>query len=884
MPWGNFADNEVTWSALWSPSTNLVYVAIEVRDDIAGANDNDYDHLYRDDCIELFTDGDHNGGFYTNNNTKAQGWHIRRDNAIHVSFTSGRYTGTAITSAVKYGNNGNWVLELSMTIFDNFPSDIRPLSQGDIVGWDVWYDDSDNKTRYDGNWDRDRQVGWGYMGKAYINADAMQELLLGPEECNYLKVTYPNGGETWAVGTSKTITWDSRGTSGNVRIELSRNGGSTWETLFSSTSDDGAKLWTVTGPGSNNCVLKISDVDGYPSDVSDAPFTIDGGMISVISPNGGENWQKGTAQIIKWASSGTSGNVKIELTRNGGISWETLFASTLDDHSQPWMVTGPLSNNCKIRITDVDGSPSDLSDRTFNIVEEKLTVTSPNGGENWQIGTPHTIIWTSSGTSGNVKIELSRDGGLTWQTYFVSTLDDGSESWVVTGPASANCVIRISDVDGTPWDVSDSPFTISEERPQWKVPITVSGGGHTYTLAFGGDPTATDGFDSGMDEATAPPGMIYYAYFEIGVLPTYLKTDIRKWIAPYQSPIDWTLKIVNASGVTSTLVWNLIPLPSQGYFFLTGPELNINMRVQGSIQVSGNKTLTIQYRPLIPVSYYFSKAGWYLISLPVIPANNSLSALFPTAINAFGYNPNTGSYYTATSIEPKKGYWLLMPSAATVTVYGTLLTSYTEHYVSGWHLIGSVKGITDFTNPNDIPDGSVIGAYGWNAVTDQYIQVYPPGTGMLEEKQGYWLAVIQPCLLTIGGSASGMAKVAANVDVNSFSEQFGSQPPVPPFVTEQAASELLPITELTSRNYPNPFNPETVIEYSLPKAGLTRIYIYNALGQRIRTLLEKEQEQGVYQVIWNGRDDHGNQVTNGIYFYRIMNSGSMETKKMLMLK
>jgi len=129
-----------------------------------------------------------------------------------------------------------------------------------------------------------------------------------------------------------------------------------------------------------------------------------------------------------------------------------------------------------------------------------------------------------------------------------------------------------------------------------------------------------------------------------------------------------------------------------------------------------------------------------------------------------------------------------------------------------------------------------------------------------------------------------MAKVAANVDVNSFSEQFGSQPPVPPFVTEQAASELLPITELTSRNYPNPFNPETVIEYSLPKAGLTRIYIYNALGQRIRTLLEKEQEQGVYQVIWNGRDDHGNQVTNGIYFYRIMNSGSMETKKMLMLK
>lgn len=282
--------------------------------------------------------------------------------------------------------------------------------------------------------------------------------------------------------------------------------------------------------------------------------------------------------------------------------------------------------------------------------------------------------------------------------------------------------------------------------------------------------------------------------------------------------------------------------------------------------------------------YKFPQTGWYLISLPCYPSDNSLRALFPSAIGAFGYNANTGLYYETTKLEPKRGYWLLIPSPTTVMISGVPLTSFTEHYSAGWHFIGSVNKAINFTDPNDNPDGSVIGAYGWDIKTNQYFQVYPPGSGKLEPKEGYWLAVFQDCDLTIGGAALSKLKGATKVDKETFYKQFDSQPPAPPFLADQNIAELLPITEMTACNYPNPFNPETVIEYALPEAGLTRIIIYNALGQKIRSLLKKEQKSGIYQETWNGRDDNGSLAPSGIYFYRITHSGSVKTGKMLLLK
>jgi hypothetical protein len=75
---------------------------------------------------------------------------------------------------------------------------------------------------------------------------------------------------------------------------------------------------------------------------------------------------------------------------------------------------------------------------------ELLVTRKFNSGEVWNIGQSKEIRWTSSGVSGNVKIELSRNAGRTWVTLFANTPNDGSQFWHVTGPATPTALVRVS--------------------------------------------------------------------------------------------------------------------------------------------------------------------------------------------------------------------------------------------------------------------------------------------------------------------------------------------------------------------------------------------------------------------------------------------------------
>ena len=99
---------------------------------------------------------------------------------------------------------------------------------------------------------------------------------------------------------------------------------------------------------------------------------------------------------------------------------------------------------------------------------------------------------------------------------------------------------------------------------------------------------------------------------------------------------------------------------------------------------------------------------------------------------------------------------------------------------------------------------------------------------------------------------------------------------------DQGDALLTPFALLQSR--PNPFNPETLIEYHLPEEGLVSLKVYNLLGQEIRMLEQGRKAAGAYHVHWDGRDEQGHPVSSGIYFYRMKVEDFVETKKMLMLR
>lgn len=92
---------------------------------------------------------------------------------------------------------------------------------------------------------------------------------------------------------------------------------------------------------------------------------------------------------------------------------------------------------------------------------EQLVLSSPNGGEDWAVGSSHNITWSSSGTSGMVKLDYSADNGSNWISITASTPDTGSYPWIVPENASNNCLVRLSDSDGSPADQSDAAFTIT---------------------------------------------------------------------------------------------------------------------------------------------------------------------------------------------------------------------------------------------------------------------------------------------------------------------------------------------------------------------------------------------------------------------------------------
>ncbi len=94
----------------------------------------------------------------------------------------------------------------------------------------------------------------------------------------------------------------------------------------------------------------------------------------------------------------------------------------------------------------------------------------------------------------------------------------------------------------------------------------------------------------------------------------------------------------------------------------------------------------------------------------------------------------------------------------------------------------------------------------------------------------------------------------------------------------------LPSQFMLQQNYPNPFNPTTTIAYELPRDGHVTLSVFNLLGQKVATLVDREQKAGKQMVQWDGRDENGRSVGNGIYLLRLEMGEYSLMKKMTLLK
>ena len=261
-------------------------------------------------------------------------------------------------------------------------------------------------------------------------------------------VTSPNGGEIWALGSSQTITW-TPGNGGLVDIELSRNHGADWATLFTSTDNDGTESWTVSGPVTSQALVRISNSSG--SDISNADFTIAPALFAAHA-----DYATGAIPYsVAVGDFNGDGKQDLATANPGGNSVSVLLGSgsgTFADKVDSAFVAGPVS----VAVGDFDGDGTqDLA--TANAEGDSVSVLLGDGSGtfaakvDYTTGTsPDSVAVGDFDGDGTQDLATANEGGNTVSVL----LGDGSGAFAdkadyTTGFGPYSVAVDDFDGDGT---------------------------------------------------------------------------------------------------------------------------------------------------------------------------------------------------------------------------------------------------------------------------------------------------------------------------------------------------------------------------------------------------------------------------------------------------
>ncbi len=284
----------------------------------------------------------------------------------------------------------------------------------------------------------------------------------------YITVENPNGGNLWFLGESNRITWDYAGFDDDDTISIKiYKGGYLLGTIADNVPINSRLYPWITGTYTNGTAVPGSDykieiqTSGGYNDLSDTNFNIGSPSITVTSPNGAEELPVSTTQTITWTWQGVIGNVNIQLSTTGVNGPYTAIASnTPNTGTYSWSVPDIESTDCFIRITSMDGTILDTSDYAFTILAiPMITITAPNGSENFVAGTTQEITWTWVKMTGNVRILLMENGAVA-HDFGSAPVTDNHLTWNIPTdfPISDGYRIRIN--QDTVVDYSDNMFAV----------------------------------------------------------------------------------------------------------------------------------------------------------------------------------------------------------------------------------------------------------------------------------------------------------------------------------------------------------------------------------------------------------------------------------------
>lgn len=293
--------------------------------------------------------------------------------------------------------------------------------------------------------------------------DSMDTMQVPARIVGGFRLLEPNGGELLFVGERYPIKWETSGTLPRVKLEFSPdNFTKEISAIADSYPNSGVYEWLVPNAPSAKYRVRISDPgDVTAYDISNSDFTVRS-HFALIEPNGGEAWPVGSKQIIRWQTTASVSQIKLEYSTNDFAAARVIEKAVPNTGEYEWTVPDDAAPNVKIRVSDVDDSEAmDISDETFRI-QGVLNLTSPVGKEVWKIGEQRAITWQTTGKVEGVRLDYSRDGFSSESKVIIeSTPNTGFYNWIVPDDLTALTKVRVMDVtDHAVQSVSPLPFEI----------------------------------------------------------------------------------------------------------------------------------------------------------------------------------------------------------------------------------------------------------------------------------------------------------------------------------------------------------------------------------------------------------------------------------------
>jgi hypothetical protein len=711
----------------------------------------------------------------------------------------------------------------------------------------------------------------GYLGSSPdVDANDPQWVQSTAPVSGFLVIS-PNGGEEWQTDSTHTINWFTYKTT-SINIDYSSDAGTTWKPIaYSVDASLGSYSWKLPTEPTSQGLIRITDSSNPERfDVSDSLFTISNAYIHIVSPNGGEKWETNTVQNILINSLGVD-VIYIDYSLNNGTNWipyVNAVRAAADTFS--WRVPFTPTVQAKVRIKNSDSTLVAVSENPFSIVKSSIILNSPKGGDLLEPGVVEDITWTATPGVDSVRVEYSPDNGTTWQ-FLTNRKATDLYHWSVPSIETNKGIIKVSWISHSEvYATNSGTFSIRVQNPlPWTFYPSSS---PVKLLEVNGDAVwyVTDTNVLRLNRKTAVIDTIITPFNSALNEVNILKFDStgRPWFGNGGSNSNFLLNFDGVSWIYYRLQGDLtgLGIDSNDVKYITTNSQGI---------YSFQSFDGVNWKTIVSDGVYHDYFSFFTDVLLVDNHRHSVWVGNQMGPEEIFINTNQTGINGITFSE----MWSIWPQQGILDSFGNFWFCSNKGYISTYT---SEKWIHYSSNNSPIPWKADVDANHGIAVTPDNVKWFGGPGGLVRYDGANWK--------TIPVSADSLKNSIWSLKVDSDGNIWGITPdgiarygyiPGPSSVNEKFEE---PVAFLTITNFPNPFNPSTTIEFTLPSSGKANLVIYDIMGHKVRELISGQVSAGIRSVLWDGRDGSGRSVSSGVYFARLTVGKSFAVKKMLMMK